>query len=78
MGKKFRNLTDELFASVTHDDFAKAMGCSVALVRQARRDEATTAYRKPPEGWEKAARRLAEAQVAHFARLVTKLTPPKG
>jgi transposase len=75
MTKQFRMVTDDLFWGVSQDEAAKAMGCSVATIRQARRDPGNAAYRKPPAGWEKAARKLAEAQAAHFTKLAAKLTP---
>ncbi len=74
MSKQFRMVTDDLFLGVSQEDAAKAMGCSVALIRQARRDSGNAAYRKPPIGWEKAARKLAEAQAAHFIKLAKRLT----
>lgn len=65
----FKKATDELLASVTLADLAEALGVSVQAVRQARAAEATTAHRAPPEGWEKAVRRLAVRQGARFRRL---------
>ena len=72
MSKDFRKATDELFAVISHDELAKALGCSVASVRQARLDEGAKAHRKPPDGWQKTVKKLAEQQQAHFARLATK------
>jgi hypothetical protein len=65
----FKEITDDLFAEITHDDFAKALGVSVATIRQARLDDKSKAHRAPPPGWEKAALRLAEKQAKHFQRL---------
>lgn len=75
MTKDFRKATDDLFLGVSHEDLAKALGCSVASIRQARLDEGAKAYRKPPEGWEKGVQKLAEKQGAHFARLAGKVRP---
>jgi len=73
MSKDFRKVTDELFAAVSHDDLAKALGCSVAAIRQARLDTAAKSYRKPPEGWEKAVAKLAEGRSSGLSRLATRL-----
>jgi hypothetical protein len=73
MAINFRKATDELFEVVSHEELAKEIGCSVATIRQARRAEGTTSYRSPPQGWEKAALKLAERKRDHFARLIAKL-----
>ena len=69
----FRKATDELFEVVTHDELAQALDCSVATIRQARRDEGTKSYRSPPKGWEKGVLKLAEQKAEHFKRLMAKL-----
>jgi len=69
----FRKATDELLAGISHQELAKALGTSVATVRQARLDEAAKAHRRPPEGWEPKVARLARAKAAHFARLADRL-----
>ncbi len=69
----FKNITDDLFASVSHDEFAEAIGVSVATIRQARLDQRAKAHRSPPSGWEKGALRLAEARARHFERLAERL-----
>lgn len=73
MSKDFRKATDELFSVISHQELAKALGCSVASIRQARLDENAAAHRKPPEGWEEAVRKLAEQRAGAFARLAAKL-----
>ena len=65
----FKKTTDLLFARVTHDDLADALGVSVALIRQARLSLSAEARRSPPDGWEKAVLALAKAQEKHFRRL---------
>jgi len=72
----FRKITDALFASVGHQDLAKALGVSVASIRQARLDEGAQAHRTPPKGWEKAVRKLAEDRVRHYQRLAEQLEQP--
>lgn len=69
----FNKATDALFARVDHADLAKELGVSVALIRQARLAPSAKAHRTPPEGWEKAALRLAEGREQHYRRLVEKL-----
>lgn len=73
MSKNFRKATDELFAVISHDELAKALGCSVATVRQARLEAGAKAHRNPPEGWEKVVTKLAEAKAGALARLAAKL-----
>lgn len=69
----FKKTTDDLFASVSHDDLAEAVGVSVATIRQARLDEEAKAHRSPPAGWQKGALKLAEARAKHFERLAERL-----
>ena len=73
MSKDFRKATDELFAVISHEELAHALGCSVATIRQARLDESAKASRKPPVGWEKVVGKLAEKQGAHFKKLAGKI-----
>jgi hypothetical protein len=73
MTLSFRKATDDLFVGVSHEDLKKALGCSVATIRQARLDESAKAHRRPPEGWERAVAKIAQAKAAHFNRLVERL-----
>lgn len=73
MSKDFRKATDELFAVVSHQELADALGCSVATIRQARLDPSAKAHRKPPEGWEMAITKLAEGRSGALARLAARL-----
>ena len=73
MAKSFRTATDELTAVISHEELAKALGCSVATLRQARLDESAKAHRKPPEGWETVVAKLARAKAVALARLATGL-----
>lgn len=70
----FRKATDALFSPVNHAELAKELGVSVALIRQARLSPEASAHRSPPEGWEQAVARLAEARVARYRQLATKLS----
>lgn len=70
---EFKKATDALFDRVSHEDLAKALGVSVASIRQARLDENALARRSPPKGWERHLKRLAEQKAEHFRRLAAKL-----
>jgi len=65
----FRQATDELISGVTLEDLAKGLGVSVQTVRQARAAEGSTAYRRPPEGWEPALSQLARKRAARLQKL---------
>lgn len=69
----FKKATDELLASVTLDDLASALGASLQAVRQARAQEGTAGFRRPPAGWEGAAAKLARKQAAKLERLAVRL-----
>ena len=69
----FKKTTDDLLESVSHEELAKALGVSVATIRQARLSESAKARRSPPEGWEAGVLRLAKKRVSHFQRLVERL-----
>ena len=69
----FKKITDELFARLTSDDLAREAKVSAQTIRKARLEEGTSASRSPPPGWQKAALRLAEKQIAHFQKLAAKL-----
>ena len=73
MSKDFRKATDELFQTVSHEELAKALDCSVAAIRQARLDDTAKAHRKPPEGWQKAVAKLAEGRSGALGRLAARL-----
>jgi hypothetical protein len=65
----FKKATDELFSSVTADDLATALDVSVQAIRQARAEETSSAFRAPPQGWERAVLKLAVARGTRYARL---------
>jgi hypothetical protein len=73
MYMNFKKITDELFVRLTSDDLAKEAKVSGQTIRKARLEEGTTASRSPPPGWQQAALRLAEKQIAHFQKLAAKL-----
>jgi len=71
----FKQATDRLFSRIDHDDLAKALGVSVASIRQARLKPDALAHRSPPPDWEKALLRLAEERVGHFRKLIEEIRP---
>jgi|HubBroStandDraft_5_1064220.scaffolds.fasta_scaffold02831_7 hypothetical protein len=73
MVAKFRESTDELLNGIPDDEIAEALGCSVALVRQARLREGAKARRSPPAGWEIVCAKLAEQKAMRLNRLAAKL-----
>ena len=66
----FREATDGLFARIDQAEFAKRLGVSVATIRQARMRSDARAHRTPPENWPDAVVGLAEAQIAHYRKLI--------
>lgn len=69
----FKPATDRLFRRVTHSDLASALGVSVALIRQARLNEAAAAARSAPQAWKEAVARLAEAEAIELQGLASAL-----
>jgi hypothetical protein len=69
----FKEATDGLFDRIDHAKLAKALGVSVASIRQARLDPTAKAHRNPPDGWREKALRLAEGRVLHYRKLIERL-----
>ena len=69
----FKNATDRLFSRIDHKDLAKALGISIASIRQARLRPDASAHRSPPPDWENALVRLAEERVRHFRQLIEEI-----
>lgn len=69
----FREATNELLEKVSHKSLAKALGVSIAAIRQARLKASANAYRMPPKDWKPAVIRLAEERVWHYRRLIDRL-----
>lgn len=69
----FRKATDGLFGRVAHEDLAKALGVSVATIRQARLKRNAHARRAAPGNWEDAVLRLAEDRVWHYRQLIEEI-----
>lgn len=69
----FNEATDRLFSRIDHKDLAKALGVSVASIRQARLKPDASAHRSPPPEWESIVLRLAEERVWHFRKLIEEI-----
>jgi len=69
----FKKATDRLFSRIDHEDLAKALGVSVASIRQARLSPDALAHRSPPPDWEETVLRLAEQRMLHFRKLIEEL-----
>jgi hypothetical protein len=69
----FRQATESLCVGVSHGELAKALGVSIATVRQARLRPNAKAHRSPPANWKAAVIRLAEKRTSEFRRLVDSL-----
>lgn len=69
----FKDSTDALLYRIDHAELAKALGVSVASIRQARLSPTANAYREPPPGWQDAVIGLAERQVEHSRKLIERL-----
>lgn len=68
-----RDAIDELGARVTHEDIARALGVSVASVRQYRLSPGAQAHRSPAPGWQKVLARLARQRGKELKILADRL-----
>lgn len=66
----FKRATDLLFCRVGHDELARRLGVSVAMIRQARLRLDARAYRPPPSNWRDAVIRIAETQIMRYRQLI--------
>lgn len=69
----FRTATDRLTDRVTASAIAKACGVVRNTIARARLDQSSSAYRSPPEGWEKALARLARQRCKELKALADEL-----
>lgn len=69
----FREATDGLFAGISHEDLARALGVSVATIRQARLDPKARAHRAAPPDWMPAVLSLAQREAARYQGLIEEL-----
>ena len=66
----FREATESLCSGLSHEELARALGVSVATVRQARLRPDAKAHRSPPGHWKTAIIRLAEERASQYRQLV--------
>jgi hypothetical protein len=69
----FRKATDDLCEPVSHEELARALGVSVATVRQARLRSNAKAHRSPPPHWEDAVVKIAENRIRHLHHLISQV-----
>jgi hypothetical protein len=69
----FKTATDRLTARVTADDIAKAFRVARNTVARARLDPSSSAYRSPPDGWQKVLARLAMERSMELKALAEEL-----
>ena len=69
----FRKATESLCAGISHEELARALGVSVATIRQARLRPDAKAHRSPPGNWRETLRRLAEQRATQYQRLMNEL-----
>ena len=74
----FREATQELCAGVPQEELARALGVSVATIRQARLRVDAAAYRSPPKDWQTTVIKLAEDRARHYRRLADTLRQDSG
>jgi hypothetical protein len=69
----FREAIDRLGERVTHEQAARALGVSVASVRQYRLPPEANAHRSAPSGWPKVLARLARDRIRELSELADEL-----
>ena len=70
---EFREAIDRLGERVTHEQAARALGVSVASVRQYRLPSEAKAHRTAPNGWAKVLARLARDRMRELSQLADEL-----
>ena len=70
---EFREAIDRLGERVTHEQAARALGVSVASVRQYRLPPEANAHRSAPGGWSKVLARLARTRIRELTALADEL-----
>jgi len=69
----FKEAIDRLGERVTHEQAARALGVSVASVRQYRLSPEANAHRSAPEGWAKVLAQLARKRISELSKLADEL-----
>jgi hypothetical protein len=70
---EFREAIDRLGERVTHEEAARALGVSVASVRQYRLSPEANAHRSAPSGWAEVLARLARRRSQELSQLADEL-----
>ena len=70
---EFREAIDRLGERITHEQAARALGVSVASVRQYRLPTEANAHRSAPGGWAKVLARLARNRIRELTDLANEL-----
>ena len=73
----FKETTDALFDRIGHEDLAKALGVSVASIRQARLNPKAKAFRSPPKGWQAEVVKLLQRRIDITRRLLSQIKAKK-
>lgn len=74
----FKTATNALFEAIPHQSLARAIGGSVAGIRQARLNPSSKAHRPPPKNWEDAVISLAEERIRHYHQLIGEINRTRG
>lgn len=69
----FKTATDRLTERLTADDIADAFGVARNTIARARLDPNSSAYRSPPEEWQKTLERLARERSRMLQQLADEL-----
>jgi hypothetical protein len=69
----FRTAIDRLGERVTHEQVARALGVSVASVRQYRLSPGAKAHRSPPATWRNVLARLTRRRIKELSALAEEL-----
>lgn len=70
---EFREAIDRLGERVTHEQAARALGVSIASVRQYRLPPEANAHRSAPGGWATVLARLARNRIRELTELANEL-----
>jgi hypothetical protein len=73
MALDFRATMFALGSRVRAEDVAAELGVSLQRIKQARLEEGNRGRRPPPDGWKKAAKKLAERQAENLQKLAAML-----
>jgi hypothetical protein len=70
----FKTATDRLTERITADDIAEAFGVARNTIARARLDPSSSAYRSPPEDWQRVLARIARERSTELKQLADDLT----